>query len=273
MAEEFRVLRPYEFHCQLISKGHRADGRTLEEVREVRLETDAIRTADSSSLVKLGNTSLVCGCTTQLLRTQDNGDNEEIKIRIELPPICSSPTGHRTQNTAQLLTKMLKNILNDTNCLDRQSLYISGTDYYWSVDVEVICLNYDGCLLDAALIAVLSALKSLKLTCKSKDIPERRFEINSMPICSSFAVIGDHFICDPNLEEETVAQSTYSITVNPSAKSNLHVNKIGGRSISTNKLFKCIELAEQRAAKLRKIVDGTSADDEAKIDCTYGYTN
>lgn len=266
MAEEFRVLRPREYHSQLVLKGKRVDGRKLEESRDVKLETDAIRTADSSSLIKLGNTSLVCGCTSKILKYRDNGeDNEEIKIRLELPPICSSPTGYQTQNTAQLLTKTLRDILDNSNCIDKQSFHLEEFDSYWSVDVEIICLNYDGSLIDVALLAVLSALKSMKLTSGFSNIQSRSIKMNTTPICSSFALIGDQIICDPNLEEETVAQSTFSITVDPQTNMACHINKIGGKALSSVELFKCIELAKKRAAELKKII--TIEQFEPKMEC------
>lgn len=272
MAEEFRVLRPYEFHSQLIKKKTRADGRKLEEFREIKLETDAIKTANSSSLVKLGNTSLVCGCTIQLIKTKDTSqqDDNDINLKVELPPICSSPTGHQTQHSAQLLTKALKNILDDTNCLDKQCLQVHDQECFWSVDIEVICLNYDGCLLDAALIAVLAALKTLKLKDDSNHVPEKDFVVKSMPVCSSFALIGDYYICDPNLEEETVAQSTFTISVDPSVTTGkYHINKIGGKSIDLKRLARCISLAKMRASEIAKYLDSSlSKGDIANMDCT-----
>lgn len=267
MAEEFRVLRPREYHSQLVSKGQRADGRTMEEIRELKLEIDAIRTADSSSLVKLGNTSIVCGCTSQILKmTSKSEEIDEIKIKVELPPICSSFIAHWTQNTAQLLTKTLKNILEDSNAIDKQSLHIPDSDYYWSVDVEVICLNYDGCLIDAALMAILSALKSLKLSAKIADISDKFFELYNTPICSTFAMIGDRIICDPSLEEETVAQSTFSVVIDPDTNQICHITKVGGKSLTANDLAKCIQLAKTRASQLKeKIV--TVVSTETSMDC------
>uniref|UniRef100_A0A6G1SD32 Ribosomal RNA-processing protein 43 n=1 Tax=Aceria tosichella TaxID=561515 RepID=A0A6G1SD32_9ACAR len=270
MAEEFRVLRPYEFHCQLIKKGQRADGRKLDEFRDIKLEVDAISTADSSSLVKLGNTSLVCGCITRLSKKTDNSnESDDINIHVELPPICSSPTGHRTQHTAQLLTKTLKNVLDDMKCLDRNCLSVDNENLSWSIDVEVICLNYDGCLLDAALIAVLAALKSLKLTDETSGISQK-FILNKMPIRSSFAIIGDRVICDPNLEEETVAQSTMSITIEPSSHGdNCHINKQGGKAIDFQKLSECTRLAKQRATLILKQLSECPAlcHGDAMMDC------
>jgi exosome complex component RRP43 len=269
---EFRALRPYEFHCQLIKKGKRVDGRKLDEFRDIKIEVDAISTANSSSLVKLGNTSLVCGCTTRLSRRSDIcNDNDDITIHVELPPICSSPSGNRTQHTAQLLTKTLKNILDDMKCLDRSCLTIDRDSLSWSVDVEVICLNYDGCLLDAALIAVLVALKSLKLTDKTLDTSDKRFSLLRMPVRSSFAIIGDQVICDPSLEEETISQSNTSITVDTSVKGvSYHVNKQGGKAMNVQELAQCIRLAKERASFIMKQLSTINAlgDIVTPMDCT-----
>lgn len=259
MAEEFRVLRPQEYHSQLVIKGSRADGRSLEDFRPIKLETDAIRTADASSLVKLGNTSLVCGCTAQLVKNEDcNEDDEPLKIKIELPPICSSPYGNRTQINAQLLTRTVKNILEDTRCIDNQQFYDDKSESHWSIDVEVICLNYDGCILDAALIAVLSALKSLRL---HDDL----VQLTTIPVTSSFALIGERIICDPNLEEESVAQSTFSITADSTTKKNFHISKIGGKSLSSGGLLKCIGLASGRAEQVGPVIKSVTSDKKMEI--------
>lgn len=270
MAEEFRVLRPYEFHCQLIKKGKRADGRKLDEFRDIKLEIDAITTADSSSLVKLGNTSLVCGCASTLCKpAHENQVHDDINIHVELPPISSSPTGNRTQHTAQLLTKTLKNILDDMNVLDRDCLSIESQGLSWSVDIEVICLNYDGCLLDAALIAVLAALNSLKLTDETLRMTNK-FRLNKIPIRSSFAIIGDCVICDPNLEEENVAQSSLSITIALSPEGHYcHINKQGGKAVDFDKLVECTSLAKQRASLIvKQLSNHISLGEDSKMDCT-----
>lgn len=243
-------MRPFEFHNQLIKKGQRADGRKLDEFRNLKLEVDAIGTAESSSLIKIGNTSLVCGCTTQLVRNANKeiiNNSDIVDVKIELPPICSSPAGYRTQNTAHILTKNLKNILNDTNCIDKTCLYIEELDSYISISVEIICLNYDGSLLDASVIGVLAALRSLKLKCEKGSFPERNVSLKYIPICSSFAIIDEHFICDPNLEEETIAQSIYQITTDINNTDLCHINKAGGSAINVSKLKRCIELSRNRS--------------------------
>lgn len=260
MAEEFRVLRPREFHTQLVLKGNRADGRKLEDVREIKLETDAIRTADSSSLVKLGNTSLVCGCIAKLIKNHDETDDDEVfRIHVELPPICSTPNANRSQNIAQLLNRTLNNILEDSNCLRKQDLCIDKADAHWLVDVEVICLNYDGSLLDAALMAILSALKSLTLSSEMHD--DIKLQFNAIPTCSSFAMLADRIICDPNSEEEAVAQSTFSVVIDATDNRLCHINKVGGKSLPNSDLCKCIQLAKNRAKKFKELIDCLKTDE------------
>lgn len=256
MAEEFRVLRPKEYHAQLVSKGQRADGRKLNETREIKLETDAIKTADSSSLIKFGSTSLICGCTAQLSKLTDKkDDSERIRIKVELPPICSGPTGYKNQNVSHLLTKTLREILDNSRCFDDDSFSVPDSDYYWLVDVEVICLNYDGCLLDASLLAIMSALKSLVLSSKNPSLEPQVVRLNSIPVCSTFALIGDHIIYDPDLEEENVAHMNFSITIDSATNQSCHINKVGGKSLTTSNLLKCIEIAKTRAKSVRKLIE------------------
>lgn len=257
MAEEFRVLRPLEYHSHLITKGQRADGRQLAKFRDVKLEIDAIRSANSSALVKIGNTSLVCGCTAEILKINSFSSDsyEPLKIKVELPPICSSNTnGFKAQQTAQLITTALRNILDDSGCLDKSSLLLPEHDSYWSVEFEIICLNYDGCLLDAALIAFLSALDSLRLNDEQHNVTHQKLYLNNTPICSSFAMIADKIVCDPNLEEENVASCLLSIAVDPNTNNCCHINKVGGKSMSADLLYKCIELAKTRASELKQLV-------------------
>lgn len=254
MAEEFRVLRPREFHAQLVDKGQRADGRKLRETRDLKLETDAIKTADSSSLVKFGSTSLVCGCICRLVN-QGTESSEKINIKVELPPICSGPTDNKSQLTEHLLTRTLKNILYDSNCIDEQSLIVDEIDSYWSIDIEVICLNYDGSILDAALVAILSSLKRLTLTDKSKPVANRVITINSIPICLSFALIANYVISDPTSEEERIAETMFSISVDASENELCHINKLGGKAVPNKTIFDCLELTKTRAQEIKKVLD------------------
>lgn len=251
MAEEFRVLRPREYHSQLILRNLRHDGRGLDQFRPVKLEIDAIRTADSSSLVKIGNTTLVCGCTIQKTTIDEkDSDQESLKLHVEIPPISSNHAGFKTHHIAQLLTKSIKDILDDTECLNLACLTDNESKTRHIIDVEVICLNYHGSMIDAALLSVLTALSSLKI----EGITQTIVKPGCLPICTSFAILSNRIICDPNLEEEAVAQSLYTITIDGLSSRLVGIQKVGGRAISQGQLVKSIEFAKKRTVEIKPML-------------------
>ena len=50
----------------LIQKGERADGRALDQYREISLETGIIKKAEGSARVKIGKTQIVVGAKPQI---------------------------------------------------------------------------------------------------------------------------------------------------------------------------------------------------------------
>lgn len=247
---EKKVIKPREYHADLIKSGSRADKRKLDDARDIKINVNAIRTAAASSVVKIGQTSVVCGCTPQIVSVNpsDSGVSfEPIKINVELPPICINPTGFRTHHTEPMVTRVLENILNDSKCINSEELLVGDGDKYWSIDVEVICLNYDGCLIDASLIAILSSLQTLRLCSKEfPNLPEKRLNLYSIPLSMTFAIIDELNVCDPTLEEEFAAQSLFSITIDAKTNRLCHIHKTGGKAITTLTLSECIDRAKKQ---------------------------
>lgn len=260
MAEEFRVLRPKEYHTQLLSKGHRAHYDSLLHFRMPQIEVDALRKADSSSLVKVGNTTLVCGCTAEFCTSEvDCRELNDIEMSVELPPICSGPTGpNKFQNAAQLLTRDLKKIVQDSQVFNTKALY--SNEGRWCVKAEVRCLNYDGSVIDACLISLIAAIKSLKLQRPGEDT-HSSITLQRCPVSLSFAVIGGYLISDPTLEEETIAESTFSITIDAFDGTCIHIDKTGGKSIEPKTLSECICLARKKAELTMKLLKTLDKDD------------
>jgi exosome complex RNA-binding protein Rrp42 (RNase PH superfamily) len=77
MAEHFRSLQLYEFVQKHLEQNSRADGRTFHQDRDLILDSGGITTADASSIIKLGATTVVCGVTVSLI------DREPIEKQFE----------------------------------------------------------------------------------------------------------------------------------------------------------------------------------------------
>ena len=67
--ETFKKIQPLEYHRRFISQGIRPDGRQFMEFRSLNINTgnkNAITSCAGSSLVRLGETRVVCGLRVEV---------------------------------------------------------------------------------------------------------------------------------------------------------------------------------------------------------------
>lgn len=56
-----RIIHPVKYYRDFLNNDIRPDGRQLNTFRPVIINVDSIGTADGSAIVKIGNTTVVCG--------------------------------------------------------------------------------------------------------------------------------------------------------------------------------------------------------------------
>lgn len=56
-----RAIHPIKYYRDYINHNIRPDGRKFDKFRPIRINVNSIGTADGSAIVKLGNTTVVCG--------------------------------------------------------------------------------------------------------------------------------------------------------------------------------------------------------------------
>lgn len=56
-----RIIHPIKYYRNYIAHDIRPDGREFEAFRPIRINAKSIGTADGSAIVKLGNTTVICG--------------------------------------------------------------------------------------------------------------------------------------------------------------------------------------------------------------------
>lgn len=80
---------------------------------------------------------------------------------IDLTPLCSPK--YRTSNSnddAQVLTCNLNDLIKDANWIDLKQLCIAREKLVWTLYCDIVCVDYDGSILDASVIALCAALRS-----------------------------------------------------------------------------------------------------------------
>lgn len=159
-------------------------------------------------------------------------------------------------------------------------------DMVWVLYCDLYCLEYDGNVLDAAMVALLAALQDTKLPVLerlegaepdaqlvvSETAPPRALVLQHLPATLSFAVVDSHIVADPTLEEESLGGSTDvdaallgggaaevgatsdSFTVVTDEEQRLcGVHKAGGSPLADSQLRECVELARARGRHLASL--------------------
>jgi len=80
---------------------------------------------------------------------------------VDLPAICSpkfkpGPPGEE----AQVLSERLNEVLLLANVVPTTSLCIEPGKAAWVLYIDVLCINYDGNIMDATLLSVIGALRN-----------------------------------------------------------------------------------------------------------------
>ncbi|XP_033954968.1 exosome complex component RRP43 isoform X2 [Pseudochaenichthys georgianus] len=267
MAALTRIAEPLEYHRSFLKENCRPDGRELSEFRTTTLNIGAISTADGSALVKVGNTTVMCGIKVELTNPLVEAPGKGFIVpNVDLPPLCSSrfrpgPPGEQAQAASQFIA----DVIESSEVIQTEDLCIERGKLCWVLYCDMMCVDYDGNVLDACIIALLAALKNTKLPevtiNKDTGAPEVNLEkrkglnIRKHPVGASFCVFDDSIlIVDPTAEEEGL--STSHLTVVTDEKERLCVvHKPGGTPLSAEKLQECIGRATARQREIQKLVD------------------
>ncbi|KAM8741231.1 exosome complex component RRP43 isoform 2-T2 [Acanthopagrus schlegelii] len=259
------TAEPLEYHRSFLKENCRPDGRELSEFRTTTLNIGSISTADGSALVKVGNTTVICGIKAELTNpTVEAPGKGYIVPNVDLPPLCSSrfrpgPPSEQAQAASQFIA----DVIESSEVIQTEDLCIERGKLCWVLYCDLMCLDYDGNLLDACTIALLAALQNTKLpeVTISTETPEvnlakrRGLHIHKHPVSASFCVFDDSIlIVDPTAEEESL--KTAQLTVVTDEEDRLcTVHKPGGTSLSGEKLQECISRATVRQREIQKLID------------------
>lgn len=265
-AATFRRLHPKAYLERFLAEKIRPDGREVDEWRDISVNVGSITTASGSALVRLGDTTVVCGVKAEIAEPELDKPNDGFIVpNLDLPAICSpkfkpGPPGEE----AQVLSDRLNDTLTSSGMLPRDSLCIERGKAVWTLYVDATCINYDGNVFDAALIAMVAALRNTSLpkasyseetgrtTCSRKE--PQPLAIQKFPTSFSFGIFDStHILTDPTTFEEPLLDSTFTIVLDEDSEL-LSVAQLGLGLVgdSDQVLLRCIDAAKRRRATIGK---------------------
>ncbi|XP_075448201.1 exosome complex component RRP43 isoform X1 [Ascaphus truei] len=267
MAAGFKTVEPLEYYRKFLKESCRPDGRELGEFRTTTINVGSITTADGSALVKLGNCTVICGIKAEFAAPLPDAHNKGYVVpNVDLPPLCSSrfrpgPPGEEAQVASQFIADVIEN----SQMIHKQDLCIANGKLVWVLYCDLICLNYDGNLLDACTCALVAALKNVRLASVKINEDTGLAEVNlkkknplklqKHPVATSFAVLDDTFLLvDPTGEEESLTTGLLTIVMDEDERL-CAIRKPGGSALSAEKLQDCISRATTRHKEVKNLLD------------------
>lgn len=270
-ASIFQRLHPKAYFERFLSAGFRPDGRKTSDWREISVNVGSITTAEGSALVRLGDTTVVCGVKAEIAEPELDKPNEGFLVpNLDLPAI-SSPKFKpgAPSEEAQVLSNRLYDLLTSCDVLPLSSLCIEPGKAVWTIFLDIICINYDGNAFDATVAAAGAALKNTRIpkatfnqetqktSCSRTE--KQALTLNRIPLAMSFGVFDAlHLVADPSSFEEPLVSSTITVAVdgagNVCSLQQEGPVRVGDKDAETV-IDECLLAAKKRRKELAPVVD------------------
>lgn len=206
---------------QLLADGKRIDGRALDQLRPLKIETGLIQKANGSARVTLGNTQVIAGVKIATgTPFPDTPDKGLLVVNAEILPMASpyAEPGPPSEEAIEL-ARVVDRGIRESEMVDLKKLCLIPAKSVVTIFVDCNVMNVDGNLFDATSYAVVAALRTSKM--KKYVVKDEKVEakedwvpvpVERTPVSVTLARIGDKLVVDPSTEEEASMDMRITIT-------------------------------------------------------------
>ena len=209
---------------EYLNEGKRFDGRTPEQYRDLKVERGVSKNAESSVKVTLGKTQVLVGVTLGLAVPYPDSPNEgTFMVSAEMHPMASEnyEIGRPGINAIEL-SRVTDRGIRESGLIDVTKLCIKEGEKVWQVFVDIVALNDDGNMFDAAGLGAIIALGNAKLPVYNEAEDKIDFELTETPLplnkevlsfSMTFHKIGEVIVADVSEEEEAISDFRLTIAM------------------------------------------------------------
>ena len=244
---------------ELLSQGKRIDGRALDQVRPLKIETGLIQKANGSARVTLGNTQIIAGVKIATgIPFPDTPDKGILMVNAEILPMSSpyAEPGPPSEDAIEL-ARVVDRGVRESEMVDLGKLSLVPGKSVVAVFVDCNIMNVDGNLFDATSYAVVAALRTAKM--KKYVVKDDKAEatdefvpvpVERTPVSVTLARIGERLVVDPNTEEE--ASMDMRITITTDDNGNICASQKGEAStISPAQVLEAADISIRVGSQVR----------------------
>lgn len=238
-----------------LSEGKRFDGRSLDEFRDLTIETGVSNKAEGSARVKLGKTEVIVGIKMDVVSPYPDSPNKgNLMVTSELLPL-SSPRFESgpPKFPAIELGRLIDRAIREGKFIDFEKLCIKEGEKVWAVFIDIYSINNDGNLIDAAGIGAVAALKSAVMPKYDEEtekvaygeFTDKKIPLSDKtPIVTTIHKIGKSILVDPLLEEEDVGD--VRVTIGGTVEGSIFSMQKGNpEEITMDEMEKMLEISEK----------------------------
>ena len=247
---------------EFFKKGLRFDGRKFDEYREILVETDISKSAEGSCRVKIGDTEVIVGVKFELGKPYpDSQDEGTMMVGAELLPMSNPDfeSGPPSINAIEL-ARVIDRGVREGGFIDFKKLCVEKGEKVWVVLIDIMTMNVDGNLFDAAALGAVIALKNTKIPkieddkVNYKELTKEGLPLSKKdPLSITVYKIGENLIVDPTYEEEKVVDARLTVAITNDGKI-CSMQKGEIEPLDVEMIEKMIDLATEKASELRKYI-------------------
>lgn len=248
-----------DYILNLLKSGKRLDKRALEQMRPLKIEYGVSKNAEGSAKVTLGNTVVIAGVKLGLAEPYPDSPDEGVLttsaefLTIAAPEFEAGLPGEEAVELARVVDRGIR----EGHAVDLKKLCIKEGEKVWMLFLDILIINHDGNLIDAAGIAALAAIYNAKMPnlviegeeySINRENMAEKLPISDLPIPVTVRKNSETLIVDTTaLEENAIAGR---LTVATKANGNICAMQQGGTSSFT------LEEVEKVVAISQKIGNG-----------------
>jgi len=261
MSEEVAAEIRTTHLLDLAAAGQRLAGRGPDAYRKITVEPGFITTADGSALVRIGDTAVVAGIKLEPGKPfADTPNAGVLTTNAELIPL-SNPTFEPgpPQPWAIEVSRVVDRAIRAAETIDLTRLCVTPGEKTWVCYADIHVIDHSGNLIDAALLAALSALAHATVPAKRFEVAEADYplEVQHFPIECTFVRLGDTIVIDPTFDEERAAQGRLTVATDEAGRIVAMQKGLVG-AFSPEDVKETVRRALRHGGRLRALAQGGS---------------
>ena len=191
----------------------------------------------------------------------DSPDEGTIMVGAELLPM-SNPEFEQGPPSMEAveLARVVDRGIRESKVIDFQKLCVKEGEQCWVVTIDIMTINVDGNLFDAAALGSMIALKEARIPkiendrVVYKELTKEKLPLSKKdPVSVTVCKIGNTYIVDPTIEEEKVVDARITVATTNEGKISA-MQKGGVAPLSLDDIDAMVDLASRKCNELRAYI-------------------